>query len=246
MKKNIISVYGIHVVNEALANRPDVVRAVYLAVGEERAVLATLAKKKGIAVTVFDRAPALGAGVVHQGSIADIDVDALMLPYDVFEKKLQPTSATSLVVLDEIEDPQNVGSIIRSAAAFGIGGVLIPGHNQAQITGAVIKVSAGMAFRVPLVSIGNVNNTLHKLKENSFWIYSLEAEGDSSYATQTYDTPVVFVLGNEGKGVRLKTREFSDFNISIPIHPQCESLNVGTAGAVVLSVWGAQHPEALK
>src|SRR6185369_57740 len=96
----------------------------------------------------------------HQGYIGAIKINKLVRNYGEFMEGLMVTPDTALVVLGEVQDPQNVGAIIRTAAGFGIAGVLIPEHNQAQVTGSVVKVSAGMAFHVPLVSIGNVNDTI--------------------------------------------------------------------------------------
>lgn len=248
MKSNLVSIYGLHAVREALTHRPDSVVAVYQSQESSDRSLAELARTQGIEVRKFD--PDSGvAGVEkeanHQGYVATIKPETLMTSMTEFMQTLEVTPKTALVVLNELQDPQNVGAIIRSAAAFGIAGVLIPPHNQAQVGGAVIKVSAGMAFRVPLVAIGNVNQCLRDLKEAGFWTYSLEGEGSDESTKQTYDTPVVFVLGNEGSGVRQKTSETCDFHLTIPIHPRCESLNVGAAAAVVFSGWSAQHPEAL-
>ena len=102
-----------------------------------------------------------------------------------------------------------------------------------------------MAFRIPLVTIPNVNTVLRDLKEGGFWVYGLEGEGTTTTATERYTKPTVFVLGNEGSGLREKTREVCDELLSIPIHPRCESLNAAAATAIVLSGWSAQHPEAL-
>ena len=90
-------------------------------------------------------------------------------------------------LLGEIQDPQNVGAVIRSAAAFGVSGILIPDHNQAQVTGAVVKVSAGMAFRVPLVSIGNVNTVVRDLKERGFAVYGLAGEAKQIITKEAFE-----------------------------------------------------------
>ena len=156
------------------------------------------------------------------------------------------TDDTSLLILGELEDPHNVGAIIRSAAAFGVSGVLIPQHNQAPVTGAVVKVSAGMAFRVPIVSVGNINNTVRDLKDKGFWVYGLDGEAEQTVSGETYEKPSVFILGNEGRGIREKTREMCDILLSIPMNPQCESLNVAASTAVTLFAWSSQHPKALE
>lgn len=185
-------------------------------------------------------------GAVHQGVVALVSMDGLMRDYRVFVNALIASPSLSLVLLNEITDPHNVGAIIRSAAAFGVGGVLIPTHNQSPITGAVAKASAGMVFSVPLVSINNENQTILDLKERGFWIYGLAAEGKNELSKEVFNAPAVFVVGSEGEGLRAKTREHCDILLKIPMHPRCESLNASVSAAVVLSVWSTQHPDALR
>jgi 23S rRNA (guanosine2251-2'-O)-methyltransferase len=147
--------------------------------------------------------------------------------------------------MGEVQDPHNVGAIIRSAAAFGLAGVLIPEHNQAGVTGAVVKSSAGMAFRIPLVTIGNVNHTIKVLKEKGFWIYGLAMDGTAVLGTDAFDAPAAFVVGNEGAGIREKTLLACDVTLQIPIHARTESLNAAVSSAIVFYEWSRKHPEAL-
>ena len=102
-----------------------------------------------------------------------------------------------------------------------------------------------MAFRVPLVSIGNINQTVRDLKDAGFTIYGLAGEGAESINKATFDSPSVFILGNEGEGIRQKTRELCDGLLSIPMNPKCESLNAAASAAVALYAWSAKHPESL-
>jgi 23S rRNA (guanosine2251-2'-O)-methyltransferase len=182
----------------------------------------------------------------HQGIIGRVSLRALVRPYKEFIETLEITPDTSVVVLGELQDPHNVGAVIRSAAAFGVSAVLIPEHNQAPVTGAVVKVSAGMAFRVPLVQIGNVNATLEDLKRRGFWIYGLEGEAKQSLVDEEFEKATALVLGNEGNGIRMKTLELCDIPLSIPMSPECESLNVAASAAVALYAWSVRHPGALK
>ena len=144
------------------------------------------------------------------------------------------------------DDACHVAPFIRSAAAFGVAGILIPEHRQAPITGTVIKVSAGMAFHVPLVSIGNVNQAVHTLKERGFWIYGLEGEAVQTIYEEGFEKPSAFILGNEATGIRKKTLEHCDIPLRIPMHARTESLNASAAAAVVLSAWSIKHPSALR
>lgn len=246
---NLIFAFGKHAVAEAVRYKPSAVKEVLFSHDLVDNDLKNLVRTVGIAVGSFDPTTppkALGEGAVHQGVVAKIAVDELTLDYGDFLANLTVNADTAVVVLGEVEDPQNVGAIIRSAAAFGLAGVLIPRHNQAPITGAVVKVSAGMAFRIPLIEIGNVNTTLRDLKEKGFWVYGLAGAEGNNVHDEVFDAPAVFVVGNEGRGLREKTKEASDIVLSIPMHERCESLNAAASTTVVLSSWSRQHQKALE
>lgn len=248
MHKDKTYVYGKHVVSEVLQNAPHTVVKVFLVARFEDEVLQALIAKAGVQVTQFppQGISGLEKDAVHQGVVAEISLTALMHSYRDFSTGLTVGNNTALVLLGEIQDPQNVGAIIRSAAAFGVAGVLIPEHNQAQVTGLVVKVSAGMAFRVPLVSVGNINTAIRDLKERGFWVYGLDETSSKPLTKEVFDAPTLFILGNEAKGIREKTRELCDILVSIPMSKRCESLNAAAAAGVTLYAWSAQHPDALK
>lgn len=240
--------YGRHALMEALRNNPGSVDRIFTSATPD-GELAALIKKSGIPVGKLSTSgmpTGIAKNATHQGIIGRVALSRLVRSYKSFIETLSVTNDTVVVVLGEVQDPHNVGAIIRSAAAFGAAAVLIPEHNQAPVTGAVVKVSAGMAFRVPLVSIGNVNQTLEDLKKRGFWTYGLAGEGAQSVSEEGFEKPTALVLGNEAEGLREKTRELCDILLSIPMHPQCESMNVAAAGAVALYAWSTKHPEALK
>lgn len=241
-------IFGKHAVREVLRERPDVVVEAHVAADFSDESILRLIESKKIPLKVLNQKNpprGISSNAAHQGVVAGIISSKLTIPYKEFKQTLKITPDTALLVLGEVQDPHNVGAVIRSAAAFGLRGVLIPPHNQAPVTGTVVKVSVGMAFRIPLVTISNVNATLHDLKESGFWIYGLEGDGTVSTVTENYPKPSVFVLGNEGSGLREKTKEACDDLISIPMHPRCESLNAAAATAIVLASWSAKHPGAL-
>jgi len=248
MKQSKIFIYGRHALVEALENKPKAVKKIYLAKNVDDEKILNLIKKSGIEISPLqtNQINSIEARGTHQGIIAQISLSELVVPFGEFIKGLNVTDDTALVLMAEVQDPQNVGAVIRSSAAFGISGVLIPEHNQAPITGAVIKVSAGMAFRVPIVSIGNVNQTVRDLKDAGFHIYGLAGEGRTSIAHESFDVPSVFILGNEGEGIRQKTREYCDTLLSIPIHSRAESLNAAVSASVALYAWSLKHPKSLK
>ena len=248
MKQTKIYIYGKHAVAEALANAPQAVKKVYLSPKQEDQHIRGLIKRTGVPVTDLgkDNLPGIDSDVTHQGVIGVISLEDLMRPMKTFLANLKVTDDTSVIVLGEIQDPHNVGAIIRSAAAFGVAGVLIPEHNQAPVTGAVVKVSAGMAFRVPLVQIGNINQAVRDLKEAGFVVYGLEGDGNASSTEEQYDNPTAFLIGNEAVGLRPKTKEICDKLLSIPMHPRCESLNAAVSSAIALYSWSAKHPRSVK
>ena len=242
-----IFIYGKHAVAEALEFRPDVVLHLYLRDDQKNSFASDL-QSKAKHRTIFSGdnvPPEVDKKAVHQGVIAKIDRYKLLQTYDDFREKLQVTPNTAVVILGELEDPHNVGAVIRSAAGFGLTAVLIPKHRQAGVTGTVVKVSAGMAFKIPLVEVGNVNRVVEDLKKKGFFVYGLDGEGDTSLHTEQFTKPTAFILGNEGEGLRAKTREHCDMVLSIPMHDQCESLNASASAAVTFYQWSAQHPDVL-
>lgn len=181
----------------------------------------------------------VGRGVVHQGVCASLTLNALYR--DLREVISTEGKRPCLVLLDELEDPHNVGAIIRSAVAFGATAILMPEHGQVGVTSTVVKTSAGAVFSIPIVKIGNINTTLITLKEKGFWIYGLTGKGTTLLHDAVFDAPTVVVIGSEGKGIREKTLELCDFSLSIPISDACESLNASNAVAVTLYEWSKQN-----
>lgn len=246
-----IYIYGKHALREALAHAPHAVRRVFLSPDMDDAELRTLVRKNGIeagALRSGDAGNMVGRDTVHQGVVAIMNTGALLVPFDRFMKELTASGRraagadTMLVLLDELTDPHNVGAVIRSAAAFGASGVLIPSHNQAPVTGAVVKTSAGMVFRLPIVSIGNVNQAVDALKKEGFKTYGLVMNGDTALADEPFDAPALVIVGNEGEGIREKTLERCDVRLRIPMDARAESLNASVSAAVVLYQWSVKHP----
>ncbi|OGG76460.1 23S rRNA (guanosine(2251)-2'-O)-methyltransferase RlmB [Candidatus Kaiserbacteria bacterium RIFCSPLOWO2_01_FULL_55_19] len=243
-----VYMYGKHALKEALLNAPKIIRKVFLSPDIHDAELRALLEKHSIPTAELARGSEkglVGRDTAHQGVIATMNPSSLLIPLPAFLNTLDIRKNPAVVILGEVQDPHNVGAIIRSAAAFGLAGVLIPGHNQAGVTGAVVKTSAGMVFRIPLVSIGNVNNTLKILKEKGFWIYGLAMDGQTALSAEAFNAPSAFVIGNEGAGIREKTIQACDVTLSIPMHTRTESLNAAVSAAVVFYEWSKKHPEAL-
>lgn len=238
--------YGKHALMEALTNAPHVVRKVFLSqeIRSKEKELFDLLEKRGIPIEIMkgrDADHMVGSDTAHQGVIAITDPGALVVDFKAFMKTFRTSEASMLVLLDELTDPHNVGAIIRSAAAFGAAGVLMPSHNQAPITGSVVKASAGMAFRIPLVAIGNVNLTVDTLKDEGFRTYGLAMNGSKNVSEELFEAPTLFIVGNEGKGIRMKTFERCDVTLRIPMDPRCESLNASVSAAIVMYQWNTRH-----
>jgi 23S rRNA (guanosine2251-2'-O)-methyltransferase len=233
---------------EALQHAPHTVRKVFLSPEVNDAELRMLLKNANLTPSVLktrEIGQLVGRETAHQGVIAVTDPGSLLLDFKQFLSELRPTENTMLVLLDELTDPHNVGAIIRSAAAFGAAGVLLPVHNQAPITGTVVKTSAGMAFRVPLVSIGNINQAVDALKKEGFRTYGLVMNGAQNITEEKFAAPALFIVGNEGDGIRQKTMERCDVGLRIPMNARTESLNASVSASVVLYQWSVRHNAAL-
>ena len=245
--KDTIFIYGKNAVVGAMESRPDIIERIFVEKGKnfEKTLehkINDLAAKHKIQKENFmstDLAKDM-KDVNHQGLMAKVRINDLVVDFEYFIENLEINENTCLLVLGELEDVQNVGSIIRSALGFGVAGILIPEHNQAQINATIVKISAGAAFSIPLVKIGNVNQAIEKLKEKRFWIYGLDAFGEKTIYEEKYTEASVFVIGNEGDGVREKTKEHCDMILSIPISEKCESLNAGVSTAITLYEWRKQ------
>jgi 23S rRNA (guanosine2251-2'-O)-methyltransferase len=249
MKTNKLYIYGKHAVREALQHSPKAVTRVYVEKGFTDSELMKFVAKSGVEQAPLNKGVVradIKGGTAQQGIVAQLSLQDLVVPFEKFLDTLIIEPGTCLVFLSGVQDPHNVGAIIRSAAAFGAVGVLMQEQGASPVTAAVIKVSAGMAFRVPLVSVQNVPQALAMLKRRGVIIYALAGKGAQSIESAAFAEPALFVFGNEGQGIDPKTRALCDITLTIPMHPRCESLNVAASAAVTLFAWSAKHAEALK
>jgi 23S rRNA (guanosine2251-2'-O)-methyltransferase len=139
-----------------------------------------------------------------------------------------------ILVLDGIEDPHNLGALVRTAECAGAHGVVLPKHHAATVTSTVVKASAGATEHMPMAEVTNVVTTIEQLKEEGYWIVGLDAAGKKEYTAVDYRDPVALVVGNEGKGIRRLVREHCDHLVRIPLRGNVESLNASVAGALVM------------
>jgi 23S rRNA (guanosine2251-2'-O)-methyltransferase len=148
-----------------------------------------------------------------------------------------PSGAKLLVVLDGVEDPHNLGAVIRTAHAAGAAALVIPERRAVGITEVAAKAAAGAIEYLPVVRVSNVNRALETLKARGFWIYGFDERGQSDYDETDYASPAVFVLGGEGQGLHHQVREHCDLVLRIPLEGRIASLNVSVAAGVVLFEW---------
>ncbi len=138
-----------------------------------------------------------------------------------------------LIMLDHLEDPQNLGAVMRTADAAGVHGLIIPDKRAAGVTAAVRKVAAGAAERLPVALAGNLNRATELLKREGFWLYGAEADGDKPYYQADYRRPLVLVIGSEGKGLSRLLRQNCDLTLTIPMPGHTGSLNVAASAAIL-------------
>lgn len=235
-KPTKLYIYGKHSVAEALKHAPRSIRALYLAEPGDK-TLYELARAADISVTPLDlrRVTSMIEGTAaHQGAVALVGATELLLDAERFVESYKPKEGNVLVFLSEVQDPHNVGAIIRSAAAFGAAAVLLPIHKQSPITAAVIRASAGMAFQIPLVGVVNSQQTIAALKKKGVRVLGLAADGAVRLEQEPFKTPTMLVLGNEAEGIAPYARALCDAMLSIDIEPKAESLNVAASAAVAL------------
>ncbi|GAB6992513.1 23S rRNA (guanosine(2251)-2'-O)-methyltransferase RlmB [Paenibacillus pini] len=195
------------------------------------------AKKLGIVIQQVDRRKLdqLTPDVQHQGVVAQVapyayaEVDDLLLAAEA------KGEAPFLIILDEIEDPHNLGSILRTADCTGAHGVIVPKRRSAQITATVSKTSAGAVEYVPVARVTNLSQTMDQLKEKGVWIVGTDLEAvQDMYETNVFDGPVAIVIGNEGKGIGRLIREKCDVLVKLPMSGRINSLNASVAAGVVM------------
>lgn len=177
-------------------------------------------------------------GAAHQGVVAFGAAQRYAELEDI------PASAQLLVLLDGVEDPHNLGAIVRTAHAAGASAILIPDRRAAGLTDVVAKAAAGALQHLPVVRVGNVSQTLETLKKRGFWIYGLDERGTELYSETDFATPTVIVLGGEGQGLHQLVKKHCDLLLRIPMAGAISSLNVSVAAGIVVFEWRRRHPAA--
>lgn len=248
VKKDTFYIYGKKPVEEQLMKNPKNVVRIFISdvvsgSSQEFTILKNYAKEYKIPFNSISKHKLKEyVGDVNTQGILALVKSFSYMDFDEWQETVDMETMPGVLILDGIEDTHNYGAILRTAAAVGISAVFVAKDRQAPINGTVFKTSAGAILHVPIVRVSNINQTIKKLQDMRFWVAALDSDESGTHTiwNQTYDTPMAFVVGAEGKGVSEKTREHADFIISIPMEPMVESLNVSVAAAVALYEWKRQ------
>jgi 23S rRNA (guanosine2251-2'-O)-methyltransferase len=229
---------GIHAIQETLRVGTRQIDTIWLAEGKEgkrlRQVMA-LAASRGTPVEIVPEPRLMDAAgtPVHQGIVAFVAATPV-LTFDRLTAQLTgQRPIPHIVILDGVKDPRNLGAIIRSAAAFGIGGVIVPGRRAVGITATVAKAAAGGLEHVGVAEVTNISASLERLKRLGFWIVGADEQAEISCRTFAFPTPLALVLGDEGSGISPLVKRHCDALVSIPVRGPLRSLNVAVAAAVL-------------
>ena len=231
-------VSGRNAVKELLASGKDIEK-IYVQQGEREGsvkLLIGLASERRIQISEVSKQKLdmISCGAKHQGIVAVASEAEYSTVEDIFEYASSLGESPFLVVCDGIEDPHNLGAIIRSAECSGAHGVIIPKRRAAGLTSTVGKASAGALMHMRVARVTNIAQTIDELKAAGVWTYAADM-GDTPYYKSDMKGSVAIVLGNEGAGISRLVKEKCDFTVSIPLYGKIDSLNVSCAAAVLLS-----------
>ncbi len=195
-----------------------------------------LARAQGIPVQYVARSKieAIASGHRHQGVLAYVAPVAYVELEDILQAAEAKGEPPFLLLLDELEDPHNLGALLRTADATGVHGVLIPRRRSVPLTATVAKTSAGAVEYVPVARIGNIAQTLKALKAKGFWVAGADMDGSQQYWEADLTGPLVLVVGSEGHGMSRLTKEHCDFIVQMPMVGHINSLNASVAGSILM------------
>jgi len=230
-------VYGVHPVEELLEAAPQMARVVWAKSLDDGGLgdVVGLARARGVNMRLADQAKLdrLSAGGNHQGVV----LEAKAYPYANLTTEIAGWAEQEralVLILDQVQDAGNLGAILRSAAAMGVELVVVPKRRAAHVTGAVVRASAGQAFNVKVARVTNIARAMDELKAAGFWTVGTDVGAGQAPWDVDMRTKVALVMGGEHKGVRRLVGEACDFTVQIPMASGVESMNVGSATAVML------------
>ena len=235
----MLTLYGIHPVLEALKKRPKAFHRLFLSHEkgrEDYRHIVSIAKASRIPSTSLPpkELSRLCGSEQHQGVVAEVEPVPLLAIEELITLWKKQDEKALFLILDSIQDPQNFGSLIRTAYCCGATGIIFPKDRSASITGAVAKASSGAIEHIPLCRVVNIAATVELLKKAGVWVVGTAPEAETKLYGFDFNLDVAVIIGAEGKGMRHLVTSKCDFCISIPMKGELDSLNASVAGAVVL------------
>lgn len=229
---------GVNSVMEALKGRRKIGKIFILENRRDKRIeeLIYLAQKKGVYVQYADksRLDRMSPGVNHQGVIALVESYNYAQLDEVLQLAQDRREDPFILILDGLEDPQNLGSIIRTAECAGVHGIVVPRHGSAEVSEGMVRASAGAVEHVLLVRETNLVNTIKHLKDKGLWVVGSDMEAKNDYFSTSFPSPLALVIGSEGKGIRRLVKENCDILVKIPMHGKLNSLNASVAAALLI------------
>lgn len=229
-------IYGIHAVEAAIRNQPENVLQVFVQQGRNDNRVKTilnLAKNSGVSLQAIsnDKLKEKCPKARHQGVVAEVrrSQSSTVSLEDILEKQ-----SVLLLILDEVQDPHNIGACLRTADAIGVDAVIVSKNRSPALSPVMRNVASGAAETVPYIMVSNLARALEKIKESNVWVMGTSGDADQTIYDTSVNQRIVLVMGSEGKGMRRLTREACDELISIPMQGSVESLNISVATAVCL------------
>jgi len=232
------AVYGINPIKVLLASQDTPLKRIIIAEGRSGSSVKEIievARQKKVPVEWRHRQSLdeLTGRTDHQGIVGFRD-SFVYADLNVLLENRNPCMSHDLILmLDGILDPQNLGSIIRSAHCLGANGVVIPSDRAASVTATVMKASAGSAERLPIARVTNLSRTIDDLKDKGFWVFGAEAHDGKDIREHNFNVPAVLVLGSEERGIRTLVKKKCDFLVTIPMAAKFDSFNVAVAAGII-------------
>jgi len=237
-------IYGIHPVRELLKKRPaEVSEIIFSRKQTDLEDIILMAQKANLKIKSASKEELdhLTGGKEHQGIIAKAPLPKSFSLKEIIEKSANKSNSV-LVFLDQIEDPQNLGAIIRNAECAGADALIIPEHKSAKITPTVHKASAGALEWIAFAVIPNLVRAIEIAKSNGFWVYGTSPNAQTTLWETKFSAKSAIIIGSEAKGIRPLVQKSSDFQISIPIYGNIQSLNASSSSAIILYHYRSQFP----
>ncbi|MCL1632371.1 23S rRNA (guanosine(2251)-2'-O)-methyltransferase RlmB [Sporolactobacillus sp. CPB3-1] len=229
-------IIGRHPVSEAIRSGRDINKVWLNKEGRGLSALLDLIKSNGIAVQFVPRQKLdqLAKSAQHQGVVASVAAYRYAELDDLFALAESRGEQPFLIMLDGVEDPHNLGSILRTADASGCHGIIIPKRHSVGLTSVVAKASTGAIEYVPVARVSNLAATMNQLKKRGVWFAGTAADGSEDYRAADFTIPICLIIGNEGAGMSRLVREKCDFLIRLPMRGQVTSLNASVAAGLLM------------